>query len=82
MVKELLTTYKLVLGQEVSFQKSFIMFSENVSLEMKHLLYKELDVMEDGRDNKYMGMPIMVGRNKKAVFDFVKENLKKRIHNW
>ncbi|MCI87058.1 RNA-directed DNA polymerase (Reverse transcriptase), partial [Trifolium medium] len=31
---------------------------------------------------RYLGMPSMIGRNKKALFSYLKERMWKRIQGW
>lgn len=42
---------------------------------MKHDLCDMLGVNEEVDNTRYLGMPILIGRKKKVVFDFLKEKL-------
>lgn len=70
MIKDTLECYKQPSGQEVSYNKSSILFSKNVTADMRRLICSELNVVEDDEYTKYHGMPIMVGRKKSVVFEF------------
>lgn len=51
---------------------------------MKNLriLSQFLGVAEGLGSGKYLGLPSIVGRNKKAVFNFIKDRVWKRINSW
>lgn len=34
------------------------------------------------RDSKYLGLPSLIGRSKKSVFNFVKEKIWRRVNDW
>ena len=41
-----------------------------------------LNVNEAVEHGKYLGLPSMIGRNKKEEFSFIKDNAGKRIQGW
>lgn len=81
-IKELLINYEQSSGQCVNFQKSGIHFSANVNAGKRAEISQILGVSNDIRDSKYLGLPSMVGRSKKRVFNYVKEAAGKRIQGW
>jgi hypothetical protein len=50
------------------------MYRVNISLAIE-----VIEVMGTGR---YLGMPSMIGRNKKALFGYLKDRMWKKIQNW
>lgn len=78
-IKELLINYERSSGQCVNFQKSGIHFSANVSMEKQLEISEILGVNNDITSSKYLGLPSMVGRSKRRVFSYLKEEACKRI---
>lgn len=73
VVKELLNKYESLSGQSINLQKSGIMFSSNVRLDKQAELTSILGVSNDLRTSNYLGLPSLIGRAKKSVFNFLKE---------
>lgn len=63
----------------MNFQKSGIFFSANVRRDKENELREILNVHEDIRHSKYLGLPSLVGRSKKAAFNFLKDKVGKKI---
>jgi hypothetical protein len=54
------------------------MFSENTkSVHQSHVL-EELNIRVEARSEKYLGLPVYVGRSKKEVFVYLKERIWKK----
>lgn len=49
---------------------------------MKHNIYSYLEVTTQMDKGKYVGVPFIIDRSKKAVFGFMKDKLWKRINHW
>lgn len=49
---------------------------------LRQVIYKDLNVIKDDGSLRYLGMPIMVGKKKQEVFNFVKNKLKARVNGW
>ena len=62
-------------GQMVNFEKSTITFSSNVYDQLKGEIPSLLEVTQEMPSGKYLGLPSLVGRNKKAAFDYIKERI-------
>ena len=65
-LKEILGIYEFALGQKINTDKSFIFFSWNTSQELKDEILNILRPMQDSRHSKYLGLPSIIGRSKKA----------------
>lgn len=78
----LLKDYEYRSGQSVNLQKSGVFFNANVGQEKREELSAILGVSNDLRDNKYLGLPSLVGRSKKRVFSFEKEKVWRKIQGW
>ncbi|XP_060964770.1 uncharacterized protein LOC133033724 [Cannabis sativa] len=49
---------------------------------MRTLTCQKMGIQEAGENSLYLGLPCTIGRNKNAVFDFVKDKVCKRILSW
>lgn len=75
MVKNLLNTYEHQSSQVINFQKAGIFFSSNVRRDNQTEISGTLGVQNDLRESKYLGLPSLVGRSKKAALNFVKKRV-------
>jgi hypothetical protein len=70
-IKEILQTYEAASGQAINFQKSEILFSKNTPEVDKEEIKNVFQVTTTMGSGKYLGMPSMIGRNKKAMFGYL-----------
>ncbi|XP_024199819.1 uncharacterized protein LOC112203021 [Rosa chinensis] len=80
--RRILNTYERASGQKVNFQKSSVVFSNNVSEEQQQELAAILEVQCVKEHDKYLGLPMRVGRSKSAIFAYIKERLTKKLVSW
>ncbi|BFG35644.1 hypothetical protein CerSpe_219180 [Prunus speciosa] len=81
-IKEALSWYEWVSGQQVNLQKSAICFSKNVKRQDQLDLAASLGVSCADHYDKYLGLPMVVGRNKGSSFAHLKERLGKKLFSW
>lgn len=67
-VKGILVEYEACSGQLINYDKSLIYFSSNVLSKQKLLIEGELSVRCSLDPERYLGLPMVVGRNKKVAF--------------
>ena len=60
--------YEDASSQRINLQKSTVSFSPNVPEATKLELCSILGMTNSGLVEKYLGVPIIIGRNKKAIF--------------
>ena len=72
-MKEILTTYQAASGQAISLPKYEIYYSRNVDKNVQQMITSILGVQEILGTCKNLGLPSMVGRNKQATFNFIKD---------
>lgn len=58
------------------------MFSVNVRRDKLHEIFKILGITNDLCLSNYLGLPSLIGRSKKSVFNLLKERVWKRIQGW
>ncbi|XP_024196065.1 uncharacterized protein LOC112199256 [Rosa chinensis] len=81
-IQEVIETYGRASGQLVNFNKSSVVFSKNVTDYMQGEVAGLLGVEVVDFHEKYLGLPTYVGRKKSATFQYIKENLAKKLKNW
>lgn len=81
-LKGILSNYEQASGQAINYRKSAIAFSTNTKPEDIVSIKNILGVYEPIGNGKYLGLPSMVGRNKKAIFSYLKDRLWKKCQSW
>ncbi|KAK5811006.1 hypothetical protein PVK06_026323 [Gossypium arboreum] len=81
-MKSVINEYKKVSGQLVNFDKSLIYFSSNVGPETQIQVGGILGVRISNNSEKYLGLPTIVGQQKKHAFVHIKERFLKLLNNW
>lgn len=81
-VLELLEKYERASGQTVNKSKSPIFFSANVIVYNRQMICETLQMVEADEHSQYLGLPNIIGRNKTAIFDFLREKVRGRIKSW
>lgn len=77
-----MTEYGCNSGQVVNYQKSGIFFSANVRRDKQQVIKDILGVQNELGDSKYLGLPSLVGKSRKKVFNFVKERVWRKVQDW
>ena len=72
-VLEILSSYERASGQKLNRDKTSLFFSKSTSIEMQNQIMGDLGVMVLKQYEEYLGLPAMVGRNKKATFNEIKD---------
>lgn len=72
-VQHIPTLYEQALGQQINRGKTTIFFSKVVTEERKNEITAFLEVLEVKEYEKYLGLPSVVGRNKKASLNYIKK---------
>ncbi|KAL6135235.1 hypothetical protein ACLB2K_067463 [Fragaria x ananassa] len=80
--RHLLNVYAAASGQKINYQKSSVVFSSNVAPQQQVLLADVLQVTKVTKHDKYLGLPLRVGRSKTAIFAYIKENLTNKLTGW
>ncbi|KAA3468918.1 reverse transcriptase [Gossypium australe] len=81
-VRDVIKEYELISEQRVNFEKSLIYFGANVNLDVKEYIVNLLGVRVAPNPEKYLGLPIMVGRKKSWAFANFADRFRKRIEGW
>lgn len=66
----------------INKDKSAIMFSLNTRRSERDAVMQELEIVKETMDERYLGLPVFVGRSKTKVFSNLKERIWARIQGW
>ncbi|KAA3487436.1 reverse transcriptase [Gossypium australe] len=82
VVCDVIQEYEMISGQRVNYDKSLIYFGANVGGEVKEDITRLLEVRVASSPEKYLGLPMMVGRRKTwALASFV-GRFRKHVEGW
>lgn len=81
-VVTILNQYAQVSGQVINLEKSTMTFSPGTSQDDREAIQQVLGIQVVPQFEKYLGMPAVVGRSKKEVFNFVKDRVWDRVKRW
>ncbi|XP_050260094.1 uncharacterized protein LOC126705233 [Quercus robur] len=82
VIQSILVLYEKASGQKLNREKTSVFFSKATPTERKIEIINELGVSEVREYEKYLGLPAVVGRNKKASLNFIKERVWNKLQGW
>jgi hypothetical protein len=74
-LKRLLDIYEKASGQMINRDKSSIMFSPNTRTSVRQQMRGALSISQEARNERYLGLPISVGRSRKRAFEYIKQKI-------
>ena len=78
-LQRILHKYEEATGQKINTIKSSVFFSRNTKEEKREEVKDILGSMQDTQPKKYLGLPSMIGKSKKQVFNEIKERVGKKL---
>ena len=78
----ILSTYEQLSGQKLNKEKTMLYFSKSTPLDIQYEIMAKFGVTELKQYEAYLGLPALVGRNKRASFDQLKQKVWKRLQGW
>lgn len=75
----MMDTYKTLAGQKINYSKSEISGSNNLDEIMLRLCGNFLKMKIVQKHVKYLGLPLVVGKNKTEVFRSIEEKMQRKI---
>ncbi|XP_021715423.1 uncharacterized protein LOC110683373 [Chenopodium quinoa] len=82
VIADIINKYERASVQNVNLSKTEVVFSKNVDQNRRQEIIQILGVREVERHEKYLGLPTIIGRSKKAIFAGLKERLWKKQQGW
>uniref|UniRef100_A0A803NWD5 Reverse transcriptase domain-containing protein n=1 Tax=Cannabis sativa TaxID=3483 RepID=A0A803NWD5_CANSA len=81
-LRDIFDIYTKASGQAINFHKSSILFSPNVSVQIKDLFLTNLNLQDIPFISKYLGLPQCLSRSKHHSFSFLKDIVSSVLHSW
>lgn len=78
----ILNTYEQASGQKVNYQKSSIFFGKGCDEQMKATLKNSVGIDSEALNERYHGLPTLVGRSKDGCFKYVTERSAAKSCGW
>ncbi|KAH9665893.1 putative reverse transcriptase/RNA-dependent DNA polymerase [Citrus sinensis] len=82
LMRNILASYSRASGQKVNFNKSSISFSANVLADVASQVCGVLAVNVTSDHGAYLGLPSCIGRNKRAVFQSIRDKVWQKLQVW
>ncbi|KAK4381552.1 putative mitochondrial protein [Sesamum angolense] len=81
-ILEVLDIFGRAAGQEINFAKSSMVFSRNTVASLRGVIQGILDIRVEGRHDLYLGLPSVVGKTRRSVFQSIRDRVWNRINGW
>ncbi|KAL0461293.1 UNVERIFIED_CONTAM: putative mitochondrial protein [Sesamum latifolium] len=81
-IQNILQVYGKASGQEINYQKSVIVFSKNTPEPVMSFISEGLGIRKADRHEKYLGLPSVVGRSKRVVFESIRDKIWHKVSSW
>lgn len=78
-MKRILNRYEEISGQLVNYTKSTVVFSPNTTAVDRNKVCDQLGVRVISKPEKYLGMPMMVGRIKVSIVQFLVGKIEQKL---
>ena len=79
---DLLLVYEDVSGQKINRDKTTLFLRKSVTEANRQIIKGILGVREIRHYEKYLGLPSLTGKGKRASFDYIKERVWRKLQGW
>ncbi|XP_030948949.1 uncharacterized protein LOC115972854 [Quercus lobata] len=81
-IQSVLNVYEKASGQKLNRNKTGLFFSKSTPPHILNQIKEFLGVQEVKNHEKYLGLPSLVGKHKKASLRFIKEKILAKLQGW
>ena len=81
-LQRIFQVYEAASGQQLNRTKTSLFFNSNTDTSVKEEIKNRFGAQVIKNHEKYLGLPSMVGRNKRNSFNSIKEKLAKKLSGW
>ena len=81
-LQQILKVYEEASGQQLNRAKTSLFFSQNTRDEVKEEIKTRFGAQIIRQYEKYLGLPLLISRNKRNSFNNIKEKLAKKLASW
>ena len=81
-MQRIFQVYENASGQQLNHAKTSLFFSTNTPNEVHEEIRERLGAQVIKQHEKYLDLPSLVGRNKRASFSAIKDKLSKKLAAW
>ena len=81
-LQRIFQVYEAASGQQLNRMKTSLFFNSNTDTSVKEEIKNQFGAQVIKNHEKYLGLPSMVGRNKRNSFNSIKEKLAKKLSGW
>ncbi|KAL0434338.1 UNVERIFIED_CONTAM: hypothetical protein Slati_2768100 [Sesamum latifolium] len=81
-VKNIMESYARASSQMINYNKSSMILSKNSADALKNTLPALLGLQREDQQERYLGLPSVVGHSKKGVFSYIRDRVWQRIQGW
>ena len=81
-LQRILTVYEKAYGQQLNRAKTSLFFSSNTPDGIQKEIKSKFGAHVIRQHEKYLGLPSLVGKNKRNSFNAIKEKLSKKLARW
>jgi hypothetical protein len=82
VLQQLLALYERASGQQINGAKTALFFSKNTVQDTREAIIAMFGTSQSTQFEKYLGLPLMLGRSKKRSFNDIKDHIWKRLQGW
>lgn len=78
-LQSILQLYEECSGQMINKDKSAVMFSTNTAYAKRREVMQRLQIQKETMNERYLGLPVYVGKSRTNTFAYLKERILQRI---
>jgi hypothetical protein len=72
-LRRVLQVYERASGQMINREKSVVLFSPNTAPVDKDDVRQALNIVQEAKSERYLGLPVAIGKSRKKAFEYIKE---------